>query len=55
MEFKQIGAQHGAAVRWMAGFAVNVTIALGKDIALNARRAGNYALGFAQGLVRPNA
>ena len=55
MDSRSKGQDHGAAARWAAGFAVDLAIALGKDIALNTRRVGNYALGFGQGLVRPRA
>ena len=55
MDSRSKGQDHGAAVRWAAGFAVDLTIALGKDIALNASRVRNYALGFGQGLVRRRA
>jgi hypothetical protein len=49
------GTEHGAAVRWAAGFAASLVVALGKDIALNVQRVTDYGVGFAQGLVRPNA
>jgi len=55
MTSRSKGQDHGAAVRWALGFAVDLTVALSKDIALNVRRVGNYALGFGQGLVRPRA
>ena len=55
MTSRSKGQDHGAAVRWVFGFAIDVTVALGKDIALNARRVGNYAFGFGQGLVRSKA
>ena len=55
MTSRSKGQDHGAAVRWAFGFAVDLTVALGKDIALNVTRAGNYALGFGQGLVRSRA
>jgi hypothetical protein len=55
MELKEIGHRHGAAARWAAVFAVAVVVALGRDVALNARRGAGYLAGFAQGLLRPNA
>ena len=55
MEFKEIGHRHGAAARSVVGFAANIVVALGKDVALNARRGAGYLAGFAQGLLRPNA
>jgi len=55
MTSRSKGQDHGAAVRWPLGFAVDLTVALGKDITLNVRRVGNYTLGFGQGLVRSKA
>lgn len=52
MDSRSKGQDHGAAVRWAASFAADLAIALGKDIALNARRVRDYAVGFGQGLVR---
>jgi hypothetical protein len=55
MDTKAVGTRHGAAVRRVVGLAADIFVALGKDVALNARRGGGYAAGFAQGLLRPNA
>lgn len=55
MSAKDIGQQHGSAVRQVGVFAVKLVIAFGKDIVLNARRGAGYVAGFAQGVVRPNA
>jgi hypothetical protein len=55
METKEIGTRHGAAVRRAAGLTANLTVALGKDVALNARRLGGYAAGFARGLLGSRA
>lgn len=51
MDAKNIGQEHGTAVRKVAGFAVSLVVALAKDIALNVRRGGGYLGGFATGLV----
>lgn len=53
MEAKVKGQEHGATVRRAAAFAVGIVVALGKDMALNARRGGSYASGFLDGLRRP--
>ena len=60
MDTKAVGTQHGAAVRRVVGLAADKVVALGKDVALSARRGGGYLGGFATGLVRgrdtvPNA
>jgi hypothetical protein len=55
MNTKAVGTQHGAAVRRVVGIAADKVVALGKDVALNARRGAGYFAGFAQGLLRPNA
>lgn len=60
MTAKDFGRHHGATIHKAAGFAVQLVIALGKDIALNVRRGGGYVGGFATGVVRgepssPNA
>ncbi len=60
MTTKDLGKEHGATVRKGLSFAASLVAALGKDIALNVQRGGNYLGGFASGLVRgdnarPNA
>jgi hypothetical protein len=55
METKAVGTRHGAAVRRVVGIAADKVVALGRDVALNARRGASYFAGFAQGLLRPNA
>jgi hypothetical protein len=55
MDTKAVGTQHGAAVRRVVGIAAETVVALGKEVALNARRGAGYFSGFAQGLLRPNA
>ena len=53
MQTKEIGTRHGAAVRRATGFAADLAVALGKDVALNARRVTGYVAGFARGLRHP--
>ena len=53
MDTQTKGREHGAAIRWAAGFTASIAIALAKDVALNARRVRNYGVGFAQGLLSP--
>ena len=55
MDSKTKGKEHGAVLRRAASFAADIAVALGKDIALNARRVRDYPVGFVQGLVRPRA
>ena len=38
MDTKAVGTQHGAAVRRVVGYAADTVVALGKEVALNARR-----------------
>lgn len=60
MSAQNTGQEHGAAIRRAAGFAADLGIALATDVAWNARRVLDYAVGFGRGLLRrqdslPNA